>query len=1024
MAKLPFAIGLSLLLSLFNLLADAPATAQGELRWLPKNIPAQGDAGGWTLAKGSDVNNLAVAIDGSLYAGVDGLDYTLFKSTDGGSSWQPAGGVTDDIVDIVTDPDDAGTVYYATATNVYKSIDSGNSFLPLGVNPALGSSDNTEIMAIDVARWGGRNFVVAGIRDRDAGEYGGVYILDEGQAFAQWLDTAVGNYDVYCVAFSPRFGHDQQIVAVVTDETDTLITTKIGDADWGQTIGDARLGKDNTGTPVIVANSADIVFPDDYSSDWTTGQCIQFVAIDTGNDSGDVYAIYGMAAPDNSEAVDLNIGSGYELNNMDVTSLAISGQAANGQLLAGAASSSQIYHSRDGGSSWTRSLKEPTGQSETRVIMSADFPDQGRAYAATSGAESAVSTTLDGGASWNQTGLIDTEISTIVDLAVSPNYEQDKSLFMLTWGGKSSLWRSLDDGAHWQRVFSGALEDVDVIDLVRLSPQYGSGSQVVFLAGSRAGSPVIWEATDNGQSFIYHNTPLPVDQWAIADDTTLFLGGFDGNNGLVYRTTDSGLNYSAAVVGSQPVSSIALSPSYDQDRTILVGNSNGWIYISSDNGASFAPLPLTATPPLTGDISVAFDPQFSSNHTVYAASDSPDAGISRFDVGTSTDWENIDTSLPDGSMIGKLEISTGDTLYAANFQQVDSANDRGGIERCLNPESESHFETITQGLDNGVTLFDLWLCGHQLWSIDTTDNHLMTYIDSLAVPINLTWPPDQASGIGTVTNGTVSGLSLDWEIASGATGYQWQLDDDDDFSSIPAGFEGSIEESSTTLPALKPDTTYRWRVRAVQPVASPWSEKWSFTTSSDVNMVAPEPESPPDGATGLPIRPVFQWSPVAGATGYEIAIAASPDFANSITIKVGGQPVPGHSYQLEVSLSYATTYYWKVRAVSSDLRSAWSTAGIFTTEPEPEPNQSSEPAPQPPVTLTTVTVLAPESTANTEINPGANSTIGTTTQPAQPQPPPAQTASAIPEWVFYTLSSMGAIIILLIAILALVIKRH
>ena len=112
MAKLPLTLGLILLLSLFS--AASAATAQDELRWLQKNIPAHGEAGGWVLAEGSDIEQLTIAADGSLYASVKSLAYTLYKSTDGGSSWHPTGNVTDDIVDIAIAPDNASAIYYAT----------------------------------------------------------------------------------------------------------------------------------------------------------------------------------------------------------------------------------------------------------------------------------------------------------------------------------------------------------------------------------------------------------------------------------------------------------------------------------------------------------------------------------------------------------------------------------------------------------------------------------------------------------------------------------------------------------------------------------------------------------------------------------------------------------------------------------------------------------------------------------------------------------------------------------------------
>ncbi len=166
-------------------------------------------------------------------------------------------------------------------------------------------------------------------------------------------------------------------------------------------------------------------------------------------------------------------------------------------------------------------------------------------------------------------------------------------------------------------MFTSALANVDSINLVELSPQYSNDSQVVFLAGIGNGNPAIWKSTDKGQSFIRRSAPFPIKIWAVVNDNTLFTGSYDAinNQGLVYRTTDSGLTYSTpAVVGDHPLISIALSPNYEQDETILIGNNDGWVYWSNDNGASFEPLPPdAASPPLTGNISVAFDLRFSSN---------------------------------------------------------------------------------------------------------------------------------------------------------------------------------------------------------------------------------------------------------------------------------------------------------------------------------------------------------------------------------------------------------------------------
>ena len=336
--KSPFiALGLILLLSLlFIPVSPAIAIPNGEVRWSRVDIPTEGKVGNWVLADGSDVQHLAMAIDGTLYAYGKGLTYTLLKSTDGGYSWSYTGMVKHTIVDIATAPNDASLVYYATSSNVYKSADAGNSFVLLPPNPGGAGTNNLEITSIDVT-YLDYYIIVVGTRDTDGSEYGGVYVLNERELFTSWIDTNVGGYDVYAVAFSPNFPADRQLVAVATDETDTLVTTKVGDAGWGATIGNARLDRDNSGipTPVVVATSADIAFPEDYEV--TMGHYVLFVAIDTGSGNGDVYRI------NRTVATDLNIGFAYSLSNIDVTALAVTGNAATAKLLAGAASSAQVY---------------------------------------------------------------------------------------------------------------------------------------------------------------------------------------------------------------------------------------------------------------------------------------------------------------------------------------------------------------------------------------------------------------------------------------------------------------------------------------------------------------------------------------------------------------------------------------------------------------------------------------------------------------------------------------------------------
>ncbi len=1024
--------GIITLLGLGAIIPALPAAADDAVTWTRVAIPTQGEAGGWGLADGSDIRHLTTAPDGTLYAACAGLTYTLYRSVDNGSSWQHIGGVQDDIAGIAVSPGDNGNIYYATASDVYRSSDGGKTFAWLPPNPGGAGSGNIVITSLAVA-WGGSDVIAVGTRDGDAGQYGGVYTLEAANAYSLWTDTGVGDYDVGAVAFSPGYNYDRQLTAVLTDETDTFVASKVGNAGWGDHIGPARLDRDNSGmpTPVAADSPAAVAFPGGYDPVTPGGIRHFFVGITTGTGTGDVYKIYVNNAPAASLAIDLNIGQLYGQANVDIRGLAAGG-GNPATVLAGASGSAQVYLSSDGGTSWTMSQREPTGGSATVALMPPDFAVSGRIYAATSGDGSALSVSRDGGGTWNQLGLIDGAISTIVDLAPSPAYEQDTTLFMVTFGGgNSSLWRSRDGGSTWERILSSHLSEVDTLTLVGLPPQYGAGVATVFAAGESDGSPTLWQSEDDGQCFrrrLTHDpvsgTAFSIDTWAIASDSVLFVASHQ----TVYRTDNGGFFYDTATeAGGQPLNSLALSPGYPQDGTILTGNSDGWVYYSTDNGESFQCLPGdAAAAPLTDHISVAFDTGFAANATVYAASDSADGGVARFVIGASTDWVAIDGTLPAGAELNRLQVSPTGTLYAAN------SDSGGGLERCLNPSFPlgPTFETVTRGLADNATLTGLWQAGRRLWSVDTTNLRLMTFNDTLTDPVVAVSPGDGTTGGGTLTDHTIRNVVLDWETLPGATAYQWQCTAGTSFASIPDGLQETTAASSARLPALEPDTTYRWRVRASSPVLSPWSATQTFITTLDTEPIALRPESPPAGASGVAVKPVFQWTAIAGATAYELLVAAAMDFLHPAIVKTGEYALPSNAWQCDVGLEYATTYYWKVRAINNNSLSIWSAVGAFTTAPPPETTAPPEetPAPEFPPTADALSLRSP---AVDGLILTATPSSASTPAPSA-LPPPAQDDTSLPDpgnsfiisgWAIYLVGGLLFIITLaLLVILAMALK--
>ena len=309
---------------------------------------------------------------------------------------------------------------------------------------------------------------------------------------------------------------------------------------------------------------------------------------------------------------------------------------------------------------------------------------------------------------------------------------------------------------------------------------------------------------------------------------------------------------------------------------------------------------------------MAFDPGFENNRTVYAASDTPGAGIYRFLIGTSTAWEDIDDTLPAGATLNQLRAADGGAIYAAN------SDASGGLERCLEPASSSgpQFETVTGGLHAGATLNGLWRSGHRLWSVDTTNIKVFAFNDTLTAPVVLVSPDSDNAGIGNLVDNMIRNISLDWETLPGATGYEWQCDSDTDLGSVPDGFRDITQASSAVLPPLEPATTYYWRVRASSPVTSPWSERRSFTTA--LNPVANKLrlESPAAGARDVSREPLFQWTGIIGADAYEMLVSTNPDFTDPVIIKEADNALPANAWQSDISLDFATTYYWFVRIPS------------------------------------------------------------------------------------------------------------
>ena len=175
-----------------------------------------------------------------------------------------------------------------------------------------------------------------------------------------------------------------------------------------------------------------------------------------------------------------------------------------------------------------------------------------------------------------------------------------------------------------------------------------------------------------------------------------------------------------------------------------------------------------------------------------------------------------------------------------------------------------------------------------------------------------------------------SPMSLGWTPVPYAASYLFSLASDPNLANLVESTNGQPIETWATnyVPAfnLLPSGTYYWAVtpvdsegnRGTQSPVSSFSWSWPSTTTPAVTDLM--------SATEM-FDPQFSWTPVAGATKYEVEVNSSVDFAP-------GSKVCCTQLTTSTSLSPTVvfrdnTYYWRVRALD-----AMGNAGVWNRGPD------------------------------------------------------------------------------------------
>lgn len=197
----------------------------------------------------------------------------------------------------------------------------------------------------------------------------------------------------------------------------------------------------------------------------------------------------------------------------------------------------------------------------------------------------------------------------------------------------------------------------------------------------------------------------------------------------------------------------------------------------------------------------------------------------------------------------------------------------------------------------------------------------------------------------TTSNVTTTGMTVAWTKGDGGnatTGYDIQY-------STASNFSGATTVTSTSLSraltGLTPGDTYYIRVRAKTAAGA---GAWSGTKTQITALGTP---STPTLSAIAPTSLTATWPAVAGATNYDLQYSTSSSFSSPTTLS-------GSSPSRNVTgLTPGVTYYFRVRARTTDVTGSWSGTTSTNTPPSTAPGMSVTAAPS--GTSATITLTPP-----------------------------------------------------------------
>lgn len=551
-----------------------------------------------------DLFAVAFASDGTAYVG--GFS-GLWKSTDGGATFTQTPIPNFPLVQsIAIDPQNDSNLWVGLFNPgdgsgvIYRSTNAGASWNV--VSPAVGNL-NCDDLAVDPAD---SNHVVAVF----GGNGGGVWVTTNGGT--GWTNRSAGlpAVPVRSVAFAGSqilVGGGQlfggQAMGLYGSINDGMTWTPRHDGTWPLlVVRDVAVDPGDSQIWLAATDGSGVHRTTDGGASWQLTL--------TGTD--DLATLAVAFAPGSSTVVDLGTssrgfstssdgGASFAPSNNGLTLLDVLAVAANPldpQELAVAYSGVNdggLYTSTDGGQAW---FAEPVPATRWDGV---EFDAQGTLYATSDGPTTVGPEGLyrrEPGGSWTSLGpdqgtFFETDVSVIRFSPTDPDVILLAGRDSGVVGGEATIWRTLDRGSVWTKVWESATNtEGEIRDLERLAddPQVLVG--VRWLASSNGG---VVRSVDGGASWGESSTGLPAatqpsSLCAFADaPSTVLLGDYDfgATGGGIRRSTDGGQTWQAVGFQGAPVLDVACGVDGALYATSVF--SHPAVNRSTDGGVTFEP---------------------------------------------------------------------------------------------------------------------------------------------------------------------------------------------------------------------------------------------------------------------------------------------------------------------------------------------------------------------------------------------------------------------------------------------------